>query len=1181
MRRLIAALLICLGSTVALAQEAGQTAPSDSDRDYLTALLEDNLSGAGRSVRIKGFAGAFSSRATFDELSIADSNGVWLTVRDGAISWSRSALLGGRIEIAEMSASEIDLERLPPGEGSSAEASGFALPELPVSVAIDSLRAERVRLGASVLGTEVSLSLDGSLALGSGDGQAHLAVNRLGGVEGILSLDASYSNATGKLALDLLGREAQGGIAVGLIGLPGAPSVEFAVHGSGSINDFQADVALSTDGAPRLTGTVTLAKSKEQGSGRQFSVRLSGDLAPMFQPEYRDFFGTAATLEANGQRSAVGDFELEQFSLSSRGIDLSGQLAISAAGVPEKADLTARLGLGDGTPMLLPLTGDRTRLVKADLALGYDQGTGDKWSLSGSVSGFERGGNKIGDIRLSGLGTVQTESGAVVDLLGIDGALEFAATGIAPADPALADAIGAAVSGHFAVDWQKGAPFRVADIGIQGAGFDVSGLVDFRVGDEGPEVTGEGRAEVADIARYSAIARRDISGAATINVKGMSGLLSGIFDVTASVAGTNLTLDQPEADGLLRGASQVSASLRRDKTGIEIRDFAAKTETAVIEARGNVSSKSVELDASATFNDLSALGSTYGGVLAAKARLTGAPDALTLNLTGQGEDLSAGIAEVDRVMAGSTQLTLQAERTAGRFWLNSLKVNNQNLTVDADGADSAGTQHLSLSLALRDMALLTPDFPGPLNLSGTVAEDGENYRLNLKATGPGATTAGVDGTVSATFDRADLAVRGGLQSGIVNPFLAPRRIDGPMNFDMQVSGPLSLNSVTGTVSASDLRFVAPALGIELQGIALQATMADSTANVSVQAKVKGGGRLELTGPIGTAAPFPADLALRMDSVALQDPQLYETMASGFVRLTGPLAGGATASGTITLGTTEIRVATDSLGAAAALKGLEHINEPVASRETRRRAGLLKEDGPEGSTTSYGLDIRLNAPGRLFVRGRGLDAELGGAVQITGTTDNAIPVGQFRLIRGRLDILGKRFSIDEGQVQLQGALVPYIRFAASTESDGITGTILIEGDATEPEVSFQSNPELPEEEVIAHILFGRSLANLSPFQAAQLASAVATLAGKGGEGIVARLRNGFGLDDLDVTTDENGAAGLRAGKYLSEKVYSDLTVGSDGTSRINLNFDVRKDLTLKGSVGSDGSTGVGIYYERNY
>lgn len=93
--------------------------------------------------------------------------------------------------------------------------------------------------------------------------------------------------------------------------------------------------------------------------------------------------------------------------------------------------------------------------------------------------------------------------------------------------------------------------------------------------------------------------------------------------------------------------------------------------------------------------------------------------------------------------------------------------------------------------------------------------------------------------------------------------------------------------------------------------------------------------------------------------------------------------------------------------------------------------------------------------------------------------------------------------------------------------------------------------------------------------------MAELAGRGGEGIVSKLRNSFGLDDLDVTTNEEGSAAVRAGKYLSEKLYSDVTLGAEGKTEINLNLDVRPGVTARGTVGSDGSTGIGIYYERDY
>lgn len=185
------------------------------------------------------------------------------------------------------------------------------------------------------------------------------------------------------------------------------------------------------------------------------------------------------------------------------------------------------------------------------------------------------------------------------------------------------------------------------------------------------------------------------------------------------------------------------------------------------------------------------------------------------------------------------------------------------------------------------------------------------------------------------------------------------------------------------------------------------------------------------------------------------------------------------------------------------------------------------------------------------------------------------------MRGRLDILGKRLVLEQGRARLQGNFTPFILLVASTETDGDVRVIItIEGEASNPTITFSSEPELPEDEILAQLLFGRGVQQISPLQAAQLASAVATLAGRGGGGIIGSLRENFGLDDLDVTTDTEGNAALRAGKYLSDNVYTDVTVGSDSTE-INLNLDISRTVTATGTVSSDGETSIGIFFQRDY
>jgi translocation and assembly module TamB len=98
---------------------------------------------------------------------------------------------------------------------------------------------------------------------------------------------------------------------------------------------------------------------------------------------------------------------------------------------------------------------------------------------------------------------------------------------------------------------------------------------------------------------------------------------------------------------------------------------------------------------------------------------------------------------------------------------------------------------------------------------------------------------------------------------------------------------------------------------------------------------------------------------------------------------------------------------------------------------------------------------------------------------------------------------------------------------------------------------------------------------------QLANAVAVLSGRSDGGVISALRQNFDLDDLDISTDESGGAAVRAGKYISENVYTDVTVDSQGQTEINLNLDVTPSFTVRGSVGDDGNTGVGLFFEKNY
>lgn len=1153
------------------------------DRDYLTAFLEDNLSGAGRQVVVTGFKGALSSKASIEQLTIADADGVWITLKDVVLDWNRSALLGGRVVVNQLTAGEIVLDRMPVAdEGSlpTPEAGGFSLPELPVSVEISRVAAERIALGETVLGQAVEGRLEAALSLVGGEGSGQLELTRTDdGPEGVIDLSVGYSNARAMLDLDLSAREEAGGLAVTLLGLPGAPEAELSIKGEGAISDFLADVSLVTDGVDRLTGSIALQQGDDGAQG--FSADLRGDLAPLFLPEYADFFGSDMAVLASGRHMASGGVSLDQLSVETRALRLEGGLALGVDGLPEAFDLRARLGMADGSPVLLPLSGTPTRVTAARIDLAYDRAKGDGWRGAAVIEGLDREDVAAERLSLAGSGRIGREDG----LARFGATVTFDAAGLVPADPDMARALGREVTGKAVLFWSEGVDaVQVPRISVNGPGVAISGGGEVAGLEEALRLTGRIRAEAEDLSRFAGLAGRALGGQGVVEIEGNGSTLAGDFDLTGVIEGRDLRIGQAEVDNLLRGQSRLQLSARRDATGTTLREARVTAAGLSGLAAGKLATAGSDLTAEFTLNDLSVLGAGFSGAMSGSAEFKGTLAAGVVRLDGTGRQLRVGQAEADKLLAGTSTLSARLNLRNGKVQIDRARLGNPQISAEATGEIAGALRKIAVKAQLANLGLLLPEFPGAATLSGTVTQDSTGYSVGLRGRGPGQIDATVTGKLAAGFGRADLSLSGTGQAGLANAFIEPRSVSGPIRFDLALNGPITLSSVSGRVTLSGGRVSDVELGMALERTNAVIDLRQGRANVSATTEVSTGGRLRVDGGIGLTAPFAADLSVQIDGVRLRDASLYDTTASGGVTVTGPLAGGARIAGSVTLGVTELLIPSTGFGGAGGLPGLTHRNEPEAVRATRVRAGLLGEIDT-GRTSSdpanFALDIQVKAPNRVFIRGRGLDAELGGQLSLGGTTASIIPGGGFELIRGRLDILGKRLVLSEATIQLEGDFIPYVAIAAANESDGYTSFVRIDGPAKDPIVSFSSSPELPQEEVLSHLLFGRGLDTISPLQAAQLANAVASLAGKGGEGVIGRLRKGFGLDDLDVSTAADGTTSLRAGKYLSENIYSELEVDQNGKSQINLNLDIRQGLTVKGRVSADGTTGIGVYVEKDY
>ncbi|MDM7931629.1 translocation/assembly module TamB domain-containing protein [Tabrizicola sp.] len=1169
---------------LAAALAVGPAHAQDSDQGFLAAFLEDSLSDAGRQVTITGFAGALSARATIETLTIADDTGIWLTVEGVTLDWSRSSLLSGALEVSELSAASITMSRLPDtGDSSlpSPEASSFSLPELPVSIDVGRIAAGQIVLGEGVLGQPVTGSLEATLRLAEGAGRATLDLIRSGeGPEGEIILDAAYDNTSRNLDLSLTAGEGAGGVVASLLGIPGAPATEFRLEGTGPVEAFAADISLATDGEDRLSGKITLIG--EAGADYRLQAAVAGNLAPLLVPEHVDFFGTNVSLTLDAQRSAIGRVTVNRFSVQAQSLALDGAAVLAADGLPEEISVSGSLAAPDGSALLLPFGDTPTRIDRAEFQLDADLATGMGWRASALVQGLDREEFQAARLSLTGSGRIgRTPAGN-----SLGGTLALDATGLLPKDAALSAALGPSLAGGLKLHFlQGGGAVSLSDMRLDGEGFSGGGALRIEGLVTGLRTTGRLAITAEDLSRFSLLAGRPLGGSGTISLNGSATGLSGFLDGTAEVTGEDLQVGVDQIDRLMLGQSRAALSVFRDETGTTIRSFDLAAGTLSATGEGRLTSAGSDLRASVTLSDLSGLDPGFAGSAGIEAEFSGTADLAGLQITGTANRLQLGNPTVDSLLAGESGLSADLQLADGRLRITSARLANPQLEISAEGELAETTRRLVIEARLANLGLLISDLQGPLTVAGQATEDASGYEIDLAGRGPGQVNGQITGRIAANLASADLVISGTGQAGLANLFIAPRAVDGPIRYDLRLVGPFQTSSLSGRVTLSSGRLSDPALGFALEGIEALADVQGGQARLSATAGLSTGGMVRADGSIGLSPPFPSDLSVNFDRVRLFDPELYETTVGGNIRVSGPLVGGATVNGALLLSETELRVPESGFGSAETLLEVTHLNEPAAVRATRVRAGLL--DGPGSAagapraTAPFGLDLTISAPSRIFLRGRGIDAELGGTIRLTGTSAQIVPAGAFNLIRGRMDILGKRLVLAEANLQLEGSFVPILQVSASNASDGIVSFVTIAGPADDPEVSFTSVPALPQEEVLARLLFGRGFDNISALQAAQLANAVATLAGRGGAGLVNRLRQSFGLDDLDLTTAEDGSTALTAGKYIARNVYTEVEIEQGGKSRINLNLDLRPGVTVKGRVGADGETGIGVFIERDY
>jgi translocation and assembly module TamB len=513
------------------------------------------------------------------------------------------------------------------------------------------------------------------------------------------------------------------------------------------------------------------------------------------------------------------------------------------------------------------------------------------------------------------------------------------------------------------------------------------------------------------------------------------------------------------------------------------------------------------------------------------------------------------------------------------------------VTGDANVSGSASAPNGQYNLQVSGLSVPAMSQAGigaaSITASGRLA-DGRTT-IDAKITGDQGANLNISGSapISAT-GALDLGIRGRIDLALLNNMLAASgdRVSGPVDIDMRVTGAASSPDASGTIRLAGGSYSSPLNGVNFDNIAMEARGGLKQIEITrFSARAPNGGTLSGSGTVGLNpdAGFPVNVSLRADNAEVISNDLVDATIDAALNLTGPAATGPKLAGTVTVRQMDIQLP-ERLPASVRPIPVEHVNTPPAVK-----AQLAEEQAAGGGSGGDGdyvidLDMKVTTTNRIFVRGMGVDAQLGGEITVRGTSARPIVLGGFELRRGYVDVIGQRIEFTRGVVTFPGTekIDPELDLVAETTTSSITGIVTISGPASNPTIQLSSSPELPGDEVLAHILFDKATGQLTAGEAVQLAQAAALLAGVGGgPGMLDNIRKKFGLDVLQITSSGDDPA-IGIGKYINDNIYLGVKQGATAeSSRVTVDIEITDNIKARGEVGADGSSSVGINMEWDY
>ncbi|WP_052452031.1 translocation/assembly module TamB domain-containing protein [Noviherbaspirillum autotrophicum] len=408
-------------------------------------------------------------------------------------------------------------------------------------------------------------------------------------------------------------------------------------------------------------------------------------------------------------------------------------------------------------------------------------------------------------------------------------------------------------------------------------------------------------------------------------------------------------------------------------------------------------------------------------------------------------------------------------------------------------------------------------------------------------------------------------------------------LDGSIAAEMKLSGTLAAPVASGDATGTNLSLSVYDQGIRLDDGSAYIHIEDNIADIR-QLEFHGGeGTLRATGRIPLEHSHDLTATVIADKLQLLANPSRQMTVSGRAEA-GQAGGQMQITGQFKADQARFSLPEQSAPALGDdVTIVRGSRQDAAARAPQRVA--LQADKPAGPLTPR-VRVQLDLGDDFRFKGSGADLTLAGNLTVTSAPgEPPRAYGTVRITGGTYEAFGAELEIERGVINFQGSFTnPSIDILAMRRQQDVAAGVHATGSVRQPRVQLVSEPDVPEQEKLNWLVFGRgggTSGDAGPGQAQAAArSAALGLVNKFGG---SRIAKGFGLDQLAIGSSEFGLGAQQVvslGKEISNRLYigyEQSLAGAEGVLKLTYDLSRHWSVVLRG--GTIG--GLDVFYSKRF